>query len=98
MPLADIRVSFGAMWYLLFGSIAILSLAGMAKVLMYKAPIFREILPRDLTQKRKPRTKKHSLLRSFWNNYKATLSTKGGVLFTIFLALLLAGSVYFMIA
>lgn len=98
MPLADIKVSFGAAWYLLFGSIAMLSLGGMAQILMYKAPIFREILPRDLTQKRKPRTKKHSLLHSFWNNYKATLSTRGGVLFTIFLALLLAGSVYFMIA
>lgn len=97
LPLTDIHLAYGAGWYFIFGFVAILSLGGLAKTLMYKAPIYREILPKSVAGQRKPRFKKHSLLKSFINNYKETLSTKNGILFTIFMVLLLAGSVLFMV-
>lgn len=97
LPLTDIHLAYGAGWYFIFGFVAILSLGGLAKAMMYSAPIYQEILPDGMQEKRKPKSKKVSLLSSFWANYKATLSTKSGVLFTIFMVLLLCGSVLFMV-
>ena len=53
LPLSTIQIGYGAAWYCVPGFMSILAAGGLAKTMMYGAPIYYEILPNGKTKRRK---------------------------------------------
>lgn len=97
MPLSSIQIGYGAAWYCIPGFFTILAAGGLAKSMMYNAPLYYEILPNGKTKRRKLPSQKRPSLKEILANTKLALSTKFGCVMIGFIVFLLVGSVAAMI-
>lgn len=98
LPLSSIKIGYGAAWYCIPGFFAILAAGGLAKAMMYGAPLYYEILPNGKTKRRKTVSQKRPSLKEILANTKFALTTKTGCLIIGFILFLLIGSVAAMIS
>ena len=98
MPITDIRLGYGAAWYCIPGFFTILAAGGLAKAMMYGAPLYYEILPNGKTKRRRAVNQLQPSLKQILSNTKFALTTKTGCLVIGFIILLLVGSVAAMIS
>lgn len=96
-PLSDIRIGYGAAWYCIPGFFAILAAGGLAKAMMYGAPLYYEILPNGKTRQRKAVDQNRPSLKELLSHTKLALKSKLGCLVIGFIVFLLVGSVCAMI-
>ena len=92
-PLSDIHIGYGAAWYFIPGFFAILAAGGLAKAMMYGAPLYYEILPDGKTRQRKTVNQKRLSLKAMLSHSKIALKSKLGCFLIGFLVFLLVGSV-----
>lgn len=97
LPLSDIHIGYGAAWYCIPGFMTIVAAGGIGKSMMNGAPIFTEILSAEEAKRRKPRTKKRSLLTGMISACKELLHSKEGRWVAVFMLFLLFGSTLAMI-
>lgn len=109
--IADIQIGYGAAWYCIPGFFAILAGGGLAKAMMYGAPLYYETLPNEKTilrkhpqQKTTEKTEKpktsaqgKTTPQGILANSKELLHSKMGCLVIGFLVFLLLGSVLAML-
>ena len=99
LPFSDIKIGYGAAWYIIPGFFAILSAGGLAKAMMYGFPLYEEILPDGTTKKRKVSTNRKRLKPEFLDNFKILFASKKSSCLTIGIILfLLIGSVAAMVS
>ena len=98
LPLSGIHIGYGAAWYCLPGFFAILAAGGLAKAMMYSAPLYYEILPNGKTRLRKTVNQKQPSLKEVLSNTKLVLSTKLGCFLIGTLVFILIGSVAAMLS
>ena len=98
MPLSDIQIGYGAAWYCIPGFISILAAGGLAKVMMYGAPIYYEILPNGKKKRRRMKHKNADAPKTPKNNSDFKLLSGQGCLIIGFILFLLIGSIAAMIS
>lgn len=96
MSVFDIKIAYGAAWYIIPGFFAILAAGGLAKTMMYGSPMYYEILPNGTTRRRKLPQKSPSL-KELLSHTKLALSDKVGCFLIGFTVFLLLGSVFAML-
>lgn len=98
LSILDIHYGYGAAWYCIPGFFAIAFAGGMAKGMMYNAPMYYEILPNGTTKRRKVNSKQPSVLSYFFSQMNLMESKRSGCLVIGFLLFLLIGSVAAMLS
>lgn len=98
LPITDIKIGYGAAWYIIPGFFTIVAAGGLAKAMMYGAPLYYEILPNGKTRRRRLPSQKRPSLKEILSNTKFALSNKTGCLVIGFILFLLIGSVAAMIS
>ncbi|MBR6847334.1 MAG: hypothetical protein IKM74_04310 [Bacteroidales bacterium] len=98
LSILDIHYGYGAAWYCIPGFFAIAFAGGMAKGMMYNAPMYYEILPNGTTKRRKVNSKQPSVLGYFFSQMNIMESKRSGCLVIGFLLFLLIGSVAAMLS
>lgn len=94
LPISDIKIGYGVVWYIITGFFAILSAGGLAKAMMYGFPIYEEILPNGITRRRKASSNALRIKPEFLGNFKLLFATKKSGCITIGITLfLLIGSI-----
>ena len=94
LPIADIKIGYGAAWYIIPGFFAILSAGGLAKAMMYGFPLYEEILPNGKTKRRKASSNSQRIKPEFLGNFEILFATKKNGCLTIGITLfLLIGSI-----
>lgn len=97
-PITDIQLGYGAAWYCIPGFFTILAAGGLAKAMMYGAPLYYEILPNGKTKRRRAVNQLQPSLKQVLSNSKFMLTSKAGCFVIGFILLLLVGSVAAMIS
>ena len=95
LSILDIHYGYGAAWYFIPGFFAIVAAGGLAKGMMYNAPLYYEILPDGSTKRRNTKSKNPSLLKQLISNFDISKGTGCAVIG--FMLFLLLGSVFAMI-
>lgn len=95
LSILDIHYGYGAAWYFIPGFFAVVAAGGLAKGMMYNAPLYYEILPDGSTRRRKTKSKNTSPLKQLISNFDISKGTGCAVIG--FMLFLLLGSVFAMI-
>lgn len=97
LPLADIKIGYGAAWYCIPGFFTILFAGGLAKSMMYDVPLYYEILPNGRTRRRRARGQNKVSAKEMFTYTKLSLGWKQGCLVIGILLFMLIGSALAMI-
>lgn len=97
LPLSTIHIGYGAAWYCIPGFFTIIAAGGLAKSMMYGAPMYYEILPNGKTKRRKLTGRKKQSLKEAVGDTKLSFLSKQGCLAIGFILFLLIGSVAAMV-
>ena len=92
LPLADIKIGYGAAWYCIPGFFTILFAGGLAKSMMYDVPLYYEILPNGRTRRRRARGQNKVSAKEMFTYTKLSLGWKQGCLVIGILLFMLIGS------
>lgn len=97
LPLSDIHLEYGAAWYCIPGFFAILAAGGLAKTMMYNAPLYYEILPDGKTKRRKVKNSSKPSLKSIFQQINAKDGKRTGCFIIGLLVFMLIGSLMAML-
>lgn len=97
LPLTDIHLEYGAAWYCIPGFFAILAAGGIAKTMMYNAPIYYEILPNGKSKRRRVKNSGREWQKTILKSLETKEEKRVGCLIIGLLVFMLTGSLLAML-